>query len=108
MGCIPAYAGKRVRTSFRVGRRRYSMAIESIISPSSLAIRGCRDPKFATRDDRPSIRSLLIRIIVPKGWGMMLLLLLAHKEVWVRHLIGEKVEYFDEGNTDPKLVSVSR
>lgn len=38
---------------------------------------------------------------------MMLLLLLAHKEVWVRHLIGEKVEYFDEGNTDPKLVSES-
>ena len=34
----------------------------------------------------------------------MMLLLLAHKEGYI---IGEKVEYFDEGTTDPKVVSAS-
>ena len=48
-------------------RRRRSLAIEAMISPSGLAIRNCRYPSCATRDDRPSIRPLLTRVIEGMG-----------------------------------------
>lgn len=95
-------SGKRMSTPIRVSRW-CTMAIESTISRSSLAICSRRDPKYATRYDQASICLLLIGDIASKGWDEMLLLLLATKTSGVGHVISEKVEYFFAETTDLKL-----
>ena len=93
---IQAYVGssKKMNTTSRVSRW-CTMTIESTttISGSSLAIRSRRDPKYATRDDQVSICPLLIGDIASKGWGGMLLPLLAKKTSGVGQVMSEKVEY---------------